>query len=57
MPCPYPTDRLLFVYRLGADGFGKPEIQELPGTTPVGILPGVEIVWDALVARLPPVEL
>jgi len=52
----HPTDRVVTVYRLGADGYGKPDVQELAGTTPVGILPGVEIAWDALVARLPPIE-
>ena len=52
----HPTDRVVTVYRLGADGYGKPDVQQLAGTTPVGILPGVEIAWDALVARLPPIE-
>jgi Uma2 family endonuclease len=52
----HPTDRVLTIYTLGADGYGKPEIQELVGSTPVGVLDSVEIAWDALVARLPKVE-
>jgi len=49
----HPTDRVLTVYRLEAAEFGKPDVQELKGETPVGVLPGVTIQWDALVARLP----
>lgn len=52
----HPTDRILTIYRLAADGYGKPDVQELAGTTPVAILPAVEIAWDALVQRLPPIE-
>jgi Uma2 family endonuclease len=52
----HPTDRMLTIYRLEEGGFGKPEIQELSGETPLGILPGVAIVWDELVGRLAPPE-
>lgn len=52
----HPTDRVLMIYRLGADGYGKPDVQELVGGTQVAVLEGVEILWDALVARLPKVE-
>lgn len=52
----HPTDRVVTIYTLGKDGYGKPEIQELVGTTPVGVLKGVEIAWDELVARLPKIE-
>lgn len=52
----HPTDRVLTIYTLGAEGYGKPEIQELVGSTPVGVLDGAEIAWDALVERLPKVE-
>ncbi len=52
----HPTDRILTIYCLQADGYGKPEVQELAGTTDVGVLPGVTITWDALIARLPPLE-
>jgi Uma2 family endonuclease len=53
----HPTDRVLHVYLLGGDGYGKPHTQELTGSTRLGILPDIEITWDELVARLPPVEL
>ena len=52
----HPTDRVVTIYTLGKDGYGKPEIQELVGSTPVGVLEGVEIAWDDLVARLPKIE-
>lgn len=52
----HPTDRVLSVYRLGDNGFGKADVQELAGATAVGVLPGVSITWDALLARLPPLE-
>lgn len=53
----HPTDRMVTIYRLAGAEYGKPDVQELTGETPVGVLPGVSIAWDALVARLPPVEL
>jgi len=44
----HPTDRILTRYALGADGrFTAPEISEMTGRTPVAVLPGVEIDWDA----------
>ncbi|WP_295409621.1 Uma2 family endonuclease [uncultured Thiocystis sp.] len=52
----HPIDRLLTIYRLVDGQFGKPEVGDLVGATPVGILPGVVIVWDELSARLPPVD-
>jgi Uma2 family endonuclease len=52
----HPTDRMVTIYRLEEGGFGKPEIQDLSGETPIGILPGVAIVWDDLVGRLEPPE-
>lgn len=52
----HPVDRILTIYCLGADGYGKPVVQELAGTTDVGVLPGITITWDALIARLPPLE-
>jgi Uma2 family endonuclease len=52
----HPTDRLLTIYRLAGHEYGKPDVQELTGETPVGILPGVVIAWDALAARLPKPE-
>jgi Uma2 family endonuclease len=52
----HPSDRLLTAYHRDAGRFGEPEMQELVGTTPVKVLPGVEIAWDELVARLAPPE-
>ncbi len=52
----HPTDRILTIYRLAGGEYGKPDVQELMGETPVGVLPGVVIAWDALVARLPKPE-
>ena len=52
----HPTDRVLTVYRLGADGYGKPDIQELTGETAVGVLPVVIIRWDPIVSRLLPTD-
>lgn len=49
----HPTDRVLTIYRLDGAEYGKPDICELAGVTPVGVLPGVVIDWGALVARLP----
>jgi len=49
----HPTDRVLTIYRLAGEEYGKPDVQELMGETPVGVLPGVIIAWDALATRLP----
>ena len=53
----HPTDRTVTVYLLKDGRYGVPEIAELKGGTHLGILPDVEIVWDALVARLSPPEI
>ena len=50
----HPVDRLVTVYRLQPDGYGKPDIQALEGTTAVGVLAGVAIEWDPVVATLAP---
>ena len=47
------TDQVLTVYRLMGAEYGKPDVQELAGETPIGALPGLTILWDALAARLP----
>ena len=47
---------MLTVYRLENGAYGKPDMQELAGETAIGVLPGVTITWDALVARLPKQE-
>lgn len=49
----HPQDRTVTIYTLAAGQYGKPAIFELKSETPIGVLPGVVIAWDALVARLP----
>jgi len=49
----HPGNRIVTIYRLEQRQFGKPDLFYLTGETPVGILPGVAITWDALVQRLP----
>ncbi len=53
----HPADRLLTCYRLVDGRYGEPVMQELVGTTPVSVLPGVVIAWDHLVSRLPKPDL
>jgi Uma2 family endonuclease len=52
----HPGDRTLTVYLLDNGQYGRPEIYELKGATPICVLPGVSIAWDALVERLPKPE-
>jgi len=52
----HPGDRTLTVYLLDNGQYGRPEIYELKDATPIGVLSGVSIAWDALVARLPKPE-
>lgn len=52
----HPIDRMVTVYRLVNDEYGKPDVFELSGATSVGVLPEVIIEWDALVERLAPLE-
>ncbi len=52
----HPGDRTLTVYVLESGQYGRPEIYELKDETPIGVLPGVSIAWDALVERLPKPE-
>jgi Uma2 family endonuclease len=49
----HPRDRILTVYQMAAGVYGRPFVQELGGETPVGVLEGIVIRWDDLVARLP----
>lgn len=51
----HPADRVLTIYRHDGKGYGRPEIQELVGETPIGVLPGVTVRWAAVVARLLPI--
>ena len=52
----HPGDRTLTVYLLENGRYGRPEIYELKDATPIGVLPGVSIAWDALSERLPKPE-
>jgi Uma2 family endonuclease len=48
----HPTDRVLTIYRLENGEYGKPDIFALQGSTPVSVLPGISIDWEALVPYL-----
>lgn len=50
----HPADRVLTIYRHDGTGYGRPRIVELVGETPVGVLPGVVVRWEPIVARLLP---
>ena len=52
----HPSDRTLTVYALDNGQYGRPDIYELKDETPIGVLPGVVIAWDALIERLPKPE-
>jgi Uma2 family endonuclease len=52
----HPSDRMVTLYLLEGNEFSKPEVRDLSRPTPVGILPGVCIAWDALLERVPPPE-
>ncbi len=52
-----PVERTIHIYRLDENGrYGKPDVREMKGETPIGVLGEVVIRWDALVERLPPPE-
>jgi Uma2 family endonuclease len=48
----HPVDRLVTVYRLEGQRYGVPEVRELTGRQPVGVLPGVEVDWDRVAGLL-----
>jgi Uma2 family endonuclease len=50
----HPRDRVLTVYLHEGEGFGRPRIQDLAGTTALEVLPEVAVDWDAITARLLP---
>lgn len=49
----HPADRIVSIYRLVDGEYGKPDINELKGQTPIGVLPDIAIEWDDLAERLP----
>lgn len=52
----HPVDRVLTIYRLDQGRYGVPDIRELTGETPIGVLNGITVVWADILARLPPQE-
>ncbi|MFN2349579.1 MAG: Uma2 family endonuclease [Thioalkalivibrio sp.] len=48
----HPGDRVLIIYRLQANAYGKPEVMELEGESQVETLPGIVIHWDKVMGRL-----
>jgi Uma2 family endonuclease len=44
----HPTDQVLFVYRLGADGYGKPDVRPTKGVTTTAALSSLAIDWNTL---------
>jgi hypothetical protein len=48
----HPADRVLTIYRHDGTAYGRPRIVELTGETPVGVLAGVTVRWEPVVARL-----
>lgn len=48
----HPTDRMVTIYRLQKDEYGKPDVVEMKDETPVGILPEIVIAWDKVTRRL-----
>lgn len=42
----HPTDRLLTIYRLEAQRYGRPRILEMNGQVPIGVLPEVIVDFD-----------
>ncbi len=49
----HPLDHVLTIYKLNDNSYGKPEISELKGQTPVTAVPGLTIDWDQLAPYLP----
>ena len=48
-----PFEQIIHIYRADAGGqYGKPEVREMKGETPVSTLPGVSLHWDELAERL-----
>ena len=47
----HPVDCIVTIYRLGAEGYGRPDVVEMRGSVPVGILPEIVINWDRLPAE------
>jgi Uma2 family endonuclease len=44
----HQTDRILFAYDLGTDGYGKPRVSRTAGVSTSAAIPGLEVDWDGL---------
>jgi Uma2 family endonuclease len=42
----HPTDRVLTIYRLEHGRYGRPQILEMHGRVPIGVLPEVSVDFD-----------
>lgn len=51
----HPTDRVVTIYRLEGDAYGRPAIHETTGTLAVATLPDIRIDWER-VLPLPPTQ-
>lgn len=49
----HPIDRIVFVYRLEDDRYGRPSVHELKGTLTSAAVPAATIDWDRAVRHLP----
>jgi Uma2 family endonuclease len=49
----HPTDRIIMLYRLKNNRYGRPDIAELVGETMSQAVPGVIIQWERVTRRLP----
>ena len=48
----HPTDRIITIYRLEDDNYGKPAIYEMRGTLPASCCDSVEILWDKIIEQI-----
>jgi Uma2 family endonuclease len=49
----HPVDRVVTIYRLENDVYGRPMVHELQGRSSCSACPGVAIDWDTVVRGLP----
>ncbi len=47
----HPTDRIVTIYTLSDDGYGKPVVAELEGETASLILPEVVVAWERVTRK------
>ncbi|MEK6747942.1 MAG: Uma2 family endonuclease [Pseudomonadota bacterium] len=48
----HPTDRMVTIYRLDNNSYGKPDVVEMKDQTAVGIMPEIIIEWERVTRRL-----